>query len=201
MFKLMLVTDRRRNAMPLTDVVRMALDGGVDAIQLRERDQETADLFKLAAEVRELTRKAGAKLIVNHRPDVAMAVEADGVHLGFRSVTVREAREATAGKLLVGVSCHDGVQVRIAGESGADYALLGPVFHTPSKEGLVPAIGVDGFKRCIARATLPVMAIGGITDANFRQALAAGASGVAVISAIMAAEDPKAAAQALREGC
>lgn len=200
MFKLMLVTDRRRSELPLTEVVRMALDGGVDAIQMRERDLETSELFKLAGELRELTRKAGAKLIVNHRPDLAMAVEADGVHLGFRSVTVREAREATGGKLLVGVSCHDGVQVRLAGESGADYALLGPVFPTPSKEGLVPAIGVDGFKRCIARATVPILAIGGITDANFRDALKAGACGVAVISAIMAAADPQAAAKTLREG-
>ncbi len=200
MFKLMLVTDRRRSALPLTEVVRLALEGGVDAVQLRERDLEAAELLKLAGQIRELTRKAGAHFIVNHRTDLALAVEADGVHLGFRSVSVREAREVSGGRLKVGVSCHDGVQVRLAGEAGADYALLGPVFPTPSKEGLVPAVGVEGFKRCVARATLPLLGIGGITPENAAQVLAAGGCGVAVISAVMAAPDPCAAARALRAG-
>jgi len=198
MFKLMVVTDRKRCKMPLTEMLRLAIEGGVDAVQLREKDLEAGELTKLAEELRKITAAAGAKLIINHRTDIALAVGADGVHLGWRSVDVRDARALAGDKLTIGLSCHDGAQLRQAQEAGADYAILGPLFPTPSKEGLVPPLHAAGFKRVVSNATIPVLAIGGITPANVRDALIAGASGVAVISAIVEAADPKAAAKALR---
>jgi thiamine-phosphate pyrophosphorylase len=197
MFKLMLVTDRKRSKRPLTETVRLAIEGGVDAVQLRERDMPINELHALALELRKITRDAGAKLIINQRSDIALAVEADGVHLGWRSMSVRDVRKL-GGKLLAGVSCHNQPQVRSAEEIGADYALLGPVFHTPSKEGLVEPLGLEGLANLVTVARLPVVAIGGITPENVKSVLRSGVTGVAVISAIISADDPAQAARALR---
>jgi thiamine-phosphate pyrophosphorylase len=199
MFKLMLVTDRGRTAGPLTEAVRLALEGGADAVQLRERGLSDHELHELAEQTRMITAYARAKLIINQRPDVALAVGADGVHLGWRSLNARDVRKLIGKGCLIGVSCHDALQLRSAEEAGADYALLGPVFRTPSKVGLVEAIGPDRLKEMAAAAKIPIIAIGGITADNAAQVLQAGVAGVAVISAILAAADPRAAAQALRE--
>lgn len=198
MFKLMVVTDRTRAKMPLPELVRRAIDGGADAIQMRERDLPGGELMRLGRELRQVTRDAGAALIVNHRADLAVALEADGLHLGWRSVGVPEARQICGDKMRIGVSCHDGGQLRFAEEAGADYVLLGPVFPTPSKEGLVEALGMEKFRELVKAARLPIVGVGGITPENFRDALDAGAAGVAVISAIMDADDPAAAARSLR---
>ena len=117
----------------------MALAGGVDAVQLRERDLSARELHDLALKLRAITRKAGAALIVNQRLDVALAAGADGVHLGWRSLNPAAVRKLAGEKFLIGISCHDGPQIHSAEETRANYALLGPVFHTPSKEGLVYA--------------------------------------------------------------
>jgi len=197
MFKLMVVTDRKRTARPIIEVVRLALEGGADAVQLRERDLSDRELNELAAQMRTITTEAGATLIINQRADVAVAAGADGVHLGWRSLGAQDVRKLVGKRCLIGISCHNALQLRSAEEVGADYALLGPVFHTPSKEGLVKAIGPERLKDLVAAAKIPIIAIGGITTDNAAQALQAGVGGVAVISAILAADDPRAAAQAL----
>ena len=197
MFRLMLVTDRNRSRLPLPESVRLAIEGGVDAVQLRERDLEGDELFSLAEELRRITSDAGVALIVNHRADVALAVGADGVHLGWRSVGVEEVRRIEGNTLRVGVSCHSAEDVRGAGNAGADYAILGPVFFTPSKEGLVEPLGLDALSEIAAGAKLPLIAIGGITPQNIHAVRKAGVSGVAVISAILDSDDPRAVAQAL----
>ena len=179
------------------ETVRLALDGGADAVQLRERDLEGAELFRLAEEMRRVTRDVGAALIVNHRTDVALAVEADGVHLGWRSLPPNEIRKLAEKRLKIGVSCHDAAQLRSAEAAGADYVLLGPVFVTPSKVGRVEPIGVEATKTLVSRTGLPVIAIGGITPENVRPVRETGVAGVAAISAIIAAADPREGARRL----
>ena len=198
MFKLMLVTDRRRTIRPVTETAQMALAGGVDAVQLRERDMSARELYDLALKLRAITREAGAALIVNERLDVALAVGADGVHLGWRSLNPADVRKLAGEKFLIGVSCHDGPQIHAAEEARANYALLGPVFHTPSKQGRVRTIGLGPLKDLVSVAKIPVLAIGGITPENAAQVMKTGVAGLAAISALTDPEDPAAAARAFR---
>jgi thiamine-phosphate pyrophosphorylase len=198
MFKLMLVTDRRRSKRPLEETVRMALAGGVDAVQVRERDLSARELYELALKLRAVTREAGAALIVNQRLDVALAAGADGVHLGWRSLSPAAVRKLAGEKFLVGISCHDAPQLHSAEEVRASYALLGPVFHTPSKEGLVSPIGLGPLKELVSAAKIPILAIGGITPENAAQVMGTGVAGIAAISALIDPEDPAAAARAFR---
>jgi thiamine-phosphate pyrophosphorylase len=198
MFKLMLVTDRRRSTRPITETVRMALAGGVDAVQLRERDMSARALYDLALKLRAITREAGAALIVNQRLDVALAVGADGVHLGWRSLNPADVRKLAGEKFLIGISCHDGPQIHSAEETPANYALLGPVFHTPSKEGLVYTIGLRPLKNLVSAAKIPILAVGGITPENAAQVMQTGVAGLAAISALIDPEDPAAVARAFR---
>ena len=156
MFRLMLVTDRATCVVPITEAVQCAVEGGADAVQLRERDLEGGQLFDLATELRRITRDADAALIISHRVDVALAVDADGVHLGWRSLPVREVRKLAGGRLRIGVSCHNASQLRSARDAGADYASLGPVFLTPSKAGLLDALGPEKTGSLVADAGLPV---------------------------------------------
>ena len=197
MYRLMVITDRRACAKPLTETVQRALDGGADAVQLRERDLHAAELIRLAETLRRATDRAHAALIINHRLDVALAVGADGVHLGWRSLRPQQARRLAGSRLRIGVSCHSGRQLRAAQSAGADYALLGPVFFTPSKRGLVRPLGLDTFRTAASASAIPVIAIGGITPHNASAVRRAGASGIAVISAVMTAPDPARAATAL----
>lgn len=199
MFKLMMVTDRRRSVRPLADTVKLAAEGGVDAVQLRERDMEGRDFHKLADEIRKVTREAGIKLIINQRLDIAVAVEADGVHLGWRSLGIQDVHSLGGSHMLAGVSCHNEQQVREAEEAGANYILLGPVFDTPSKQGLTPTLGLDQFRLLVSSTKMPVLGIGGITSENARSVIEAGAAGLAAISGITAADDPKEAAKRFRE--
>ena len=192
-----LVTDRAQTAgRPLLEVVAAALRGGVGAVQLRERDLATRELLALAVELRALTRAAGAALLINDRIDVALACEADGVHLPGRSFAVAEAR-ALLGDRLIGVSTHAAGEVAAAHAAGADFAVFGPLYDTPSKRAYGPPLGLDGLRAARAAAPLPLFAIGGIDAARAADARAAGADGVAVIRAVLAAADPTAAAASL----
>ena len=196
-FKLMLVTDRRASRLPIAEAVRRAVAGGVDAVQLRERDMEPGELFALADRLRRITREAGAALIINHRADIALAVGADGVQLGWRSLGVEDVRALAGGRLRIGVSCHCEGELHSAEEAGADYAILGPVFFTPSKQGLIEPMGVDRLRETASGTDLPLIAIGGIRPENVAAVRGAGVVGVAVISAIMASSNPREAAHRL----
>lgn len=197
MFRLMLVTDRRLCREPLPQTVKRVLDAGADAVQLRERGMETDKLMRLAETLRRITAEKSASLIINHRLDIALAVEADGAHLTWRSLSVEQARELAGGKLRIGVSCHNREQLQAAAKAGADYAILGPVFPTPSKQGLIAPLGLKTFAELAADTPLPIIAIGGIKPHNAAQIRAAGAAGIAVISAILSTDDPAAATRAL----
>ena len=194
-FRLYFVTDRTQTAnRPLTDVVHAALDGGVRAVQLREKDLEGRELYVLAEQLRALTRRYRAHLLVNDRIDVALAVEADGVHLGQNSFLVEDARRLLGAGKLIGVSTHSQQEIDAAQE--ADFIVFGPVYYTPSKAAYGEPQGLDRLRAAVAHSALPVFAIGGIKTAHVAEVLETGAHGVAMISALSVATDP---AQAARE--
>lgn len=174
-----------------------ALDGGVRAVQLREKDLCGRDLFLLAQRLRRLTAARGARLLVNDRVDVAMAVGADGVHLGVSSIPPADARRLLGPGAIVGASTHSLAEVRAAQDGGADLVTFGPVYDTPSKRSYGPPVGVAALAAACAAARVPVFALGGIGAETVEVVVGAGAYGVALISAVLAAPDPGAAAKAI----
>lgn len=172
-----------------------ALRGGVDVMQLRDKDLADDELLAVAASFGAACRAHGALFIVNDRPDLARAAGADGVHVGQEDVPVAQAREVAGEESLVGLSTHTPDQVDAAG--GADYIGVGPVHATPTKPGR-PAVGLELVAHATAHAPVPYFAIGGITRANLAAVTGAGATRVAVVRAITEAEDPEIAAHDLR---
>ena len=200
-FSLYLITDRNQTAgRPLLEAVEAALSGGVRAVQLREKDLPTAELYDLAWEMRALTSRYDARLLINERIDVALAVEADGVQLGINSLPVTAARRI-APDLLIGYSSHGVGEAVAAIAKGADFVTFGPIFHTPSKAAYGEPVGVGELGRVCRQAVGDlVFALGGVKQANLRQVTEAGCYRVALISDILAAPDPAAAAEAFRRG-
>ena len=197
-FDLYVITDREQTVgRPLGMVVEAALRGGARALQLREKDLPPRDLYPLAQEMRQLTHTYGARLLINDRIDIALAVDADGVHLTTASLPARAARQLLGRERLIGVSTHNLAEAQAAAQGGADFIVYGPVFFTPSKASYGQPVGLDALRGVRAAVTLPILAIGGIKKANLDQIIAAGADGIAVISAIIAADDPTAATQEL----
>lgn len=196
---LYLVTDRHRTqGRDLVEVAASALRAGVRAVQLREKDLATRELYHLAGKLLAMTRAAGAALLINDRVDVAMALGADGVHLTRRSLPPKEARELLGPAKLIGISCHSPAELQEAVDAVVDFIVLGPIFETPSKAAFGPPLTPTGLRRARATTSLPILAIGGIHLPRIAEVMAAGADGVAVISAVMAAADPaEAAAQLL----
>jgi thiamine-phosphate pyrophosphorylase len=195
---LYVVTDRQlTGGRPLRLVVEAALRGGTRAVQLREKDLPPRELYPLALEMRQLTQTYGARLLINDRVDVALAVNADGVHLTTTSLPASIARQVLGPGRLIGVSTHTLAEAHAAAEEGADFLVFGPVFFTPSKAPYGQPVGVDALRAVRAAVELPILAIGGIKKANLDQVIGAGADGIAVISAIISADDPTAASQDL----
>ena len=175
-------------------MLSQALAGGVRAIQLREKDLATVEVCRLTERLLAMTRDAGSAVIVNDRVDVAMALGADGVQLTRKSLPPKEARALVGPRMLLGVSCHSLADVCEAVEGGADFVVLGPIYATPSKAPYGPPLGVDVLRRARAVCPLPIFAIGGVSALRVPDVIGAGADGVAVISAVLAAPDPAAAA-------
>jgi thiamine-phosphate pyrophosphorylase len=199
------VTDRRVSRLPLAEAVAEAVAGGVDWVQLRERDLEGAALLELAEEIA-VAARLGARarpgggavqLIVNRRLDVALALGDAGVHLGFDAMAPAEARRLLGPTRLIGISAHAVAEVAAAATAGTSYACLAPIFLPRSKPATRPALGV-GVLTDAARYGIPVLAQGGAQAANAAELVAAGAAGVAVTGAILLADDPGAAATQLR---
>ncbi|MCX8035923.1 MAG: thiamine phosphate synthase [Candidatus Sumerlaeia bacterium] len=190
-----LIADRGQCAGDFDTTLEAALRAGVRAVHLREKQIATRELYELAARTRVLTRRYGALLILNDRSDIARAVGADGVHLGWQSLPPQIARRLMGPKALIGKSVHNLDETREALESGCvDYLFASPVFETPSKTGLVPTLGLEGLAAICRKANVPVIALGGIDRMTAPSVVAAGAAGLAVIRAIMAAADPQQAA-------
>lgn len=193
-FKIYLITDRKVATKPLPEAVRLALEGGVRAVQLREKDLPIRALLVLAQELRSITREYGAKLFINDRVDVAVAVDADGVHLGHRSMPPEGARRVVGKDMLIGVSTHSLEEAKAAEAGGADFITFGPIFETPSKAKYGHPVGLDAIKTLIADVSIPIFAIGGIHGGNIQQVILSGAAGVAMISAIFSSPDIRTAA-------
>lgn len=195
---LYLITDRRQTGgRPLEDVVEAALAGGVRAIQLRERDLPTRNLLSLAQTLRALTRRYSACLLINHRIDICLACEADGIHLRSNSLPTRVVRKILGDQKIIGVSVHSLQEARQAQDEGASFVALGPVYPTASKQLYGRPIGLKTLRTVRAAIQLPLYALGGIRAAQIREVLAGGADGVALISAILSAENPRQSAEAL----
>jgi thiamine-phosphate pyrophosphorylase len=194
-FRVYLITDRRQA--PGEDIVKAvagALDGGIRAVQLREKDLPGKDLYRLAGRMRNLTARYGARLLINDRVDVAMAVGADGVHLGGSSMPASVARKLLGEEALIGCSTHSESELRVAADQGADFATFGPVYPTASKAAYGPPVGVTALAGACGKSAIPVFALGGVKAENTGEAIGAGAFGIALISGVVAATEPRGAA-------
>ena len=198
-YSLYLVTDRAlARGRPLADVVRAAVAGGVTCVQLREKEASAREFAAAARELLSLLRPLGVPLIVNDRIDVALAAGADGVHVGQQDLSVADARRLGPPGWIVGVSAESVADAARAERDGADYVGASPIFATPTKADHAPPLGLAGLRALRAATKLPLVAIGGLHAGNARETIRAGADGLAVVSAIVAADDPRAAAAELR---
>jgi thiamine-phosphate pyrophosphorylase len=191
--RLYLVTD----AAPGERVLRAALEGGVDVIQLREKDASDARILAAAELFRRLCDEHGALFVVNDRADLAFAAGADGVHVGQDDEPVAAVRERVGPDVLIGLSTHSPAQLAAGLETDADYVCAGPVYATPTKPDYA-AVGLELVRHAAAAADRPWFAIGGIDAANAGEVVAAGARRLVVVRAIRDAPDPRAAAAELR---
>jgi len=180
------------------EIVRAALDGGVKLIQLREKNLCAREIVRLGMKVRKLTEKAGALLIINDRLDVAMAVGADGIHLGQDDLPVAGAREI-APDLIIGASTHSVEEAVEAQKQGASYVNIGPIFPTRTKKWDKDFLGLDGLRRMSSAVSIPFTVMGGIKKHHIPELLSAGARIIAVVTAITAADDPERAARELMD--
>lgn len=194
---LTLITDRSQCKASVSEWVRRALVGGVRTVQIREKGLTTKELYFLAQEIRKITLDFDANLIINDRLDIALAVEADGVHLGWQSIPVILAKRILKPGMLIGVSTHNLQEAITAQDTRADYITFGPIFETQSKLGILTPQGPGGIKQIKTKITIPVIALGGIAEGNVRSVLEMGADGVAVVSQIMRADDPETMARNL----
>lgn len=166
----------------------LAIDGGADAIQLREKTITDSEFMLLARDIRDITAKRGTLLIINDRVNVAMEIDADGIHLGQHDMRVTEARNIIGNGKIIGISTHDIEQARQAQNEGADYIAIGPVYPTGTKD-YEPPVGIKVVREISREISIPFIAIGAITPDNLDEVLKAGASGVAVCSAITRSKD------------
>ncbi|MCL5291595.1 MAG: thiamine phosphate synthase [Actinobacteria bacterium] len=180
------------------DTIAAAITGGATVVQLRDKSGTKEAVCERARTALVIARSAGVPLIINDQVDVALEIQADGVHIGQSDLPLKKARLELGPDLLVGVSVSTVEEARLAQAKGADYLGVGPIFPTTSKHDSLPPIGLQGLAKIRDAVNLPLVAIGGIDTARVASAIEAGADGVAVISAIAEAEDMVAAASEMR---
>jgi thiamine-phosphate pyrophosphorylase len=178
-------------------LLRAALNGGVDIVQLREKELDRAEIERSAATFRRVCDIYSALFIVNDDPDLARSCDADGVHVGQDDASAEEARELLGPDAIVGLSTHSEEQIAAANERPIDYMSVGPVWETPTKAGR-PAVGLDLISHAAEHATRPFFGIGGVDSSNAEQVVRAGARRLCVVRAIRDAADPTATAEELR---
>ena len=193
--RLYVITDRRLR--DEIETVNAALEGGATAIQMRIKNAPTGEMIRVGKELRKITKEYDALFFVDDRLDVALAVDADGVQLGPEDMPISIAREL-APNLIIGASVYNLEEALKAEKDGADYLGAGSVFPTKTKKD-ARVLGLEGLKRIVESVKIPVVAIGGINHENVRKVLEIGVDGIAVISAIVGAEDVKKATEEMRK--
>jgi thiamine-phosphate pyrophosphorylase len=183
----------------LVPLIEAAVRGGVTAVQLRAKNAPSGEFLELARRTAAVLKSRRVPLLINDRVDIALACGAAGVHLGQQDVAPALARKVLAKGAVIGVSVNTPEEAEEAERQGADYVGAGPVYRTATKDTGLPVLGPEGIRRIKDRVRIPVVAIGGITDLNARAARAAGADGIAVVSAILGAPDPEQAARRLKK--
>jgi len=196
--KLHILTDIvLQNRFSHMELAKLAIRGGADTIQFRQKEGSTREMIQVAGDVREVCAESGVTFIVNDRVDVAIASEADGVHLGQDDFPIPLARELLGKGRIIGGSAATMEEARKCLSEGADYVGFGPVYPTSSKDDAGPVSGVSILKGVVEAIPLPIIAIGGVMAANTAEVMQAGAHGIAVISAVCCQEDPEQATKDL----
>ncbi|RWX81713.1 thiamine phosphate synthase [Neorhizobium lilium] len=183
----------------MVETARLAVAGGVTMVQLRDKRASTAKMIETGLALKQVLAGTGVPLIVNDDVEAAIAIGADGVHVGQDDMTISEVRARIGSEMFLGLSVETGMGARPADAALVDYAGIGPVFPTSTKPEHSPAIGFGGLAELVALSPVPAVAIGGLKAEHVAAALAAGADGVAVVSAICGQRDPRAAAEKLTE--
>lgn len=184
---------------PLLEVMEEAILGGVDIIQLRDKTSSKRVILEKARALRELTKKYDIPLIINDHIDIALAVNADGVHLGQDDLPLKEARQIIGDDKIIGISTHRIEEARAAQEGGADYIGVGPIFPTQSKKDVVAPVTTKYIEQVAKEITIPFFAIGGIKRHNVDQVIQAGAKRICMISEIVGADDVRGVCQFFRQ--
>ena len=193
---LYLVTDKSDDVEKFLNTIEEAIKGGVTVVQIREKTAETLDFYNLALKVKEITTKYGVPLIINDRVDVALAIDADGVHVGQSDMPCDVTRKLIGEEKILGVSAATIDEAKKAQYDGADYIGSGAIFPTATKDD-APSITKKDLKEIVESINIPVVAIGGITLENANELKDTGIAGLSVVSAIMSADNPKKASQEL----
>lgn len=197
--RLYVLTDQALQAgREVESVVAQAIEGGATAIQLRWKSGPLSAALRSGQAIRALCRDTGVLFVVNDRVDLALALRADCVHLGVEDLPISAAREIVGDRMIIGYSPETVDDAVVAERSGADYLGVGPIFGTMTKEDAGKAVGTGHLAAIVRAVSIPVVGIGGITAGNASAVIAAGAVGVAVISAVIGASDVQAAARELR---
>jgi thiamine-phosphate pyrophosphorylase len=181
------------------ELAELAIAGGAEAIQFRQKSGSSKEMIKVAGQLKDLCQKSGVTFIVNDRLDWALATQSAGIHLGREDFPIPLARKILGEKVLIGGSAGTLEEARQCLQEGADYIGFGPVFPTSSKADAAPAGGLDLLERVVREIPLPIIAIGGLSPDNIPRVMQTGVYGVAVISAVCCQEDPREAARKLRK--
>ena len=199
-YSLYLVTDRGlARGRPTLEIVQAAVRGGVTCVQLREKDCSTLDFINQAFTIKDFLKARGVPLIINDRVDVALAIEADGVHLGQTDMPLDIAKKIIGDSMIIGISAESLEDAVEAEKGGADYLGVSPIYATPTKTDTAPALGLEGLRAIRKAVNLPLVGIGGLNRDNAAAVMENGGDGVAVVSAIVAADDPAAAADEIKQ--
>jgi thiamine-phosphate pyrophosphorylase len=199
-YSLYLVTDRGlARGRTTLEILTAAVRGGATVVQLREKDCSTGDFIDQALSIKNFLSAQGVPLIINDRMDVAQAVKADGVHLGQTDMPLEMAKRILGDSMIIGISAESLEDAIEAEKGGADYLGLSPIYATPTKTDTAPPLGLEGLREIRKAVRLPLVGIGGLNRDNAAEVVRSGADGIAVVSAIVAADDPEVAARELKD--
>ncbi len=198
-YTLYLVTDDQQDIDTLCYVVAEAIKGGVTMVQVREKNGDVRAFIERSLAIKKVLKDSGVPLIINDRVDVALAVQADGVHLGQSDMPANLARQLIGPDMILGLSVENETQLREAQDLPVDYLGISAIFSTPTKTNIIKEWGIDGLTKVVKESKLPLVAIGGINETNIKKIADTQVDGIALVSAICHATSPKQASEGLLE--